>query len=508
MAFAAHAIAILTPSEMAEADRQAIAAGPFTGYDLMLRAGTSVAAEALRRFPGASAFLVLCGPGNNGGDGYVAARQLRESGAAVRVFAARAPASGSDAALAAACCPVPVEPFGGFAPETGAVVIDALFGAGLSRALGETEAGLAAACREAGLPVVAVDLPSGMSGESGRPLGPCFSADLTVTFFRLKPGHLLEPGRSLCGQTVVADIGIPGDVLEAIAPRLHANQPALWRHALPVAAHDQHNYSRGHVAVVSGGPASTGAARLAAMAAARAGAGAVTVLSPPNALLVNAAHLTSTMLRAAASADEIAAFLLERKVRSLVFGPGLDAGPATLDVLLDVIGQLGGSGVSIVLDAGGITAAAHDPERSLRAFAGEGAPRVVLTPHDGEFGRLFPDLASDARLSKVGRARRAAARAGAVVILKGADTVVAAPDGQAAINVNGVPWLATAGSGDVLSGIVAALCAQGMPAFEAACAAVWVHAEAAARLGRGLIAEDLPYAAAQVINGLLDAMEG
>lgn len=500
-----HGQAVLTPAEMAQADRLAIGRGPFTGHALMRRAGAAVAREALARFPGASAFLVLCGPGNNGGDGYVAARLLAESGAPVRIFAAGAPAAGSDAATAAADCPLGTQPLSAFAAELGAVVIDALFGAGLSRGLDEDCAQAAAAC--AGMPVIAVDLPSGVPGETGRPPGACFRAAVTVTFFRLKPGHLLEPGRGLCGEIVVADIGIPGSVLDDIAPALHANGPVLWRAAMPAGRRDQHKYSRGHVAVFSGGPTATGAARLAAMAAARAGAGAVTVLSPPRALAVNAAHLTSIMLHRITGAQDAAAFARDRKARALVFGPGLDAGAATRQMLFDLLGLLDG-GTALVLDASGITAAAAGPERLFALLAGEGAPPTVLTPHEGEFARLFPDIAGDAALSKVERARAAARRSRAVVVLKGPDTVVARLDGRAVINANGVPWLATAGSGDVLAGVIAALCAQGMAAFEAACAAVWLHGEAGAMLGRGLIAEDLPRAVARSIGRLLDPPEG
>lgn len=499
---------IMTPSEMARADRLAIGRGPFTGYALMRHAGGAVAREALARFPGATAFLVLCGPGNNGGDGYVAARQLAESGARVRVFAAGTPRASSDAALAAADCPLGTEPLDAFPGEPGSVVIDALFGAGLSRQLDGDCAAIAAACIGAGIPVIAVDLPSGVPGETGRPPGAHFTAAVTVTFFRLKPGHLLEPGRSLCGDTVVADIGIADDVLDDIAPALHVNVPSLWCASMPAGRRDQHKYSRGHVAVLSGGPSATGAARLAAMAAARAGAGAVTVLSPPGALAVNAAHLTSIMLHRIADAGDVATFSRERKVRALVFGPGLDAGVETRDMLLGLLGHLSGSNGVLVLDASGLTVAASAPDRLFAALAGEGAPPTILTPHEGEFARLFPDIAGNADLSKVDRARAAARRSHSVVVLKGPDTVVARPDGQAVINVNGVPWLATAGSGDVLAGVVAALCAQGMPAFEAACAAVWLHAEAGAALGRGLIAEDLPLAVARASGRLLDLREG
>lgn len=480
---------LLTPAQMALADRRAVEDGPCDGRTLMENAGAAVAGAVLCRYPGAAGFDVLCGPGNNGGDGYVVARRLREAGASVRLHADAAPRAGSDAALAARDCPVPVLPLDGFFPRPGAVVIDALYGAGLARALDGAAAGAARACREAKAAVVAVDLPSGICGESGRPLGEAFEAGLTVTFFRLKPGHLLEPGRQACGETVVADIGIPEGVLAAIAPATFVNLPALWSPALPRPLRAQHKYSRGHAAVFSGGPSSTGAARLSAMAAARAGTGAVTVLSPGNALAVNAAHLTAIMLRRVDDAAGLREAFSARRPDAVVLGPGFGLRRPVREMALAALEEAG-EGV-VVLDADALTGFRDEPE-ALFAAVRASACGTVLTPHEGEFARLFADLAADGRLSKLERARRAAARAGAVVALKGPDTVIAAPDGRAAINANGSPLLATAGSGDVLAGLIAGFAAQKMPAWQAACAAVWLHAEAASRFGPGLIAEDLP----------------
>ena len=321
-------------------------------------------------------------------------------------------------------------------------------------------------------------------------LGVAPHADVTVTFFRLKPGHLLYPGREYCGDTIVADIGIREDVLERIDPHCFENMPALWRSALPVPAVDTHKYKRGHACVFSGGASATGAARLAAMAAARVGAGAVTVLSPAAAMLVNASHLTAIMLAKVDDVADLDAFVERRKPNAFVLGPGFGVGERTRELALAVLEK--GDCDGLVLDADGITSF-RDAPASLFIAAGSGhAPPLVLTPHEGEFARLFPGLAGDAALSKLDKARRAAARAHAVVVYKGPDTVIAAPDGCAAINCNGTPFLATAGSGDVLAGMTAGLLAQGMPAFEAACAAVWMHGEAGSRFGVGLIAEDLP----------------
>ncbi|MEP9373150.1 NAD(P)H-hydrate dehydratase [Mesorhizobium sp. KR1-2] len=493
---------ILTPSEMASADRLAMQRGPFDGYGLMSNAGGAIAALALARFPAARAVHVLCGPGNNGGDGYVVARLLAEAGVAVHLWAEGAPRAGSDAALAAADYPVEPRPLAGFLPEPGDLVVDALYGAGLSKPLSDDAARAVKVVADQKVPVIAVDLPSGVSGESGQVLGHAFSAALTVTFARKKPGHLLLPGSELCGEVVVVDIGISDGVIAEIAPRAYENAPEVWLRHFPVPASDTYKYRRGHVGVFSGAPTATGAARMAAMASARVGAGAVTVLSPTRSLAVNGAHLTSIMLRHADTLDEVLDFLDARKPQALVYGPGLGPEPEVGDFLLDLLTEAEGAPESLVLDADGLTSLAPQPEALCAALRRPGAPQAVLTPHEGEFRRLFPDIAGDAKLSKLQKARAAAARAAAVVVYKGADTVIAAPDGRAAINSNGTPLLATAGSGDVLSGLCAGLLAQGMPPFEAACAAVWIHCEAARHFGPGLIAEDLPLALRPVLADL------
>ena len=493
---------LLTPNEMAEADRLTIESGRFSGYALMQRAGAAVAAVILERFPAASHVDVLCGPGNNGGDGYVIASLLEQSGVDVRLWRSQAPKAGTDAALAADACALPARPLSEFHAEPGTLVVDALFGAGLSKPLEGDYARVAEGVAAVRVPVVAVDLPSGVSGESGAAMGPAIKADATVTFFRKKPGHLLYPGRGLCGETIVADIGIMPDVLSAIQPTCFENVPDLWIEKFPVPDADLHKYSRGHVGVFSGGPASTGAARLSAMAAARAGAGAVTVLSQANALAVNAMHLTSIILRKTDSLDDVQEFLADRKPGALVFGPGLGTHNKVGDFGLQMIANAAGIVSGIVCDADAITVFSRIAEEFFAAARTDGAPAIVITPHEGEFGRLFPDLTAGEIPSKVARARAAAKRANATIVYKGPDTVIAAPDGRTAINGNGTPLLATAGSGDVLSGIIAAMLAQRMPAFEAASAAVWLHAEAAQHFGPGLIAEDLPLALLPVLRDL------
>ncbi|MER8529749.1 NAD(P)H-hydrate dehydratase [Mesorhizobium sp. M0134] len=503
---------LLSPSEMAEADRLAIAAGPFDGIGLMRNAGAAVAAVVLKRYPNATRVHVLCGPGNNGGDGYVVARLLAEAGMKVAVWAEGKQKAGSDAARASEACNLPVDHIAHCHPTQGEVVVDALYGAGLSKDISlhaSAVSGLSAAEK---VPVVSIDLPSGVSGESGL-TNAYFDAAVTVTFVRKKPGHLLMPGRSMCGEIIVADIGIPDGIVDQLKIKTFENTPDLWlRWEFPRTSADTHKYKRGQVGVFSGGPNATGAARLSAMAAARSGAGAVTVLSPSDAMQVNAAHLTSIMLRAVDTVADAGEFINERQHTAFVLGPGFGVGEKARDFALRLLeqdevydfkrmGLFGG----IVLDADGLTSFRDAPDVLFEAAHRTFAPSLVLTPHEGEFARLFPDIAKSKKQSKLAKARAAAARANAVIVYKGADSVIAAPDGRAAINANGAPWLATAGSGDVLAGIVAALLAQGMRAFQAACAAVWIHAEAGRRLGPGLIAEDLPLALVPVLRELVES---
>ena len=454
---------LLSPAEMARADAAAIAAG-VPGFTLMQAAGRAVARAAMRRFRPLRT-LVLAGPGNNGGDGYVAARLLDQAGWPVAVAALAPPRPDSDAAQAAAGWHGPMLPFTPAEAARAGLIIDAVFGAGLTRPV---EGQVAATLAAAGGPILAVDMPSGLDGATGQPRGPVMAAALSVTFFRLKPGHLLYPGRDLCGELVLADIGLPSSVLADIAPTTFANGAGLWRLPRPEIA--GHKYRRGHVAVLAG-PAMTGAARLAAGAARRAGAGLVTLLAPdPTTAAVLRAGEPGVMV----SEVPLASLLADRRVNAWVVGPGLPTTPATAALLRQVIA----AGRQVVADAGALTAAG-----SPEALCGAS----VLTPHEGEFAAIFGSIGPD----RLAAARRAARKTGAVVLLKGPDTVIAAPDGRAAINHNAPPSLATAGSGDVLAGIIAALLAQGMAPFEAAAAAAHRHAAAAAATGPGMIAEDL-----------------
>ena len=477
---------ILTPAEMSEADRLTIASG-IPGPQLMEAAGYSVVDAILVNHPEVKRAVIVCGPGNNGGDGYVVARLLRERGVPVSLHRDRLPKAGTDAAWAASLWSGACLPLADLNLRPGDVVIDALYGAGFEGALLGTDASAVDAINRSGLPLIAIDLPSGLNGLSGRIEGPAIRATQTVTFFRKKPGHLLLPGRDLCGAIIVADIGISERVLANINVQLAQNGPAVFTAALPVQSVQTHKYARGMLGVFSGEATATGAARLSAAAAQRAGAGAVTLIAPDDALSAISVHVTSVMLRAAEVADDLKPILADAKFRAFVIGPGFGRFALLKAFVLALLDPARAR--PMVLDADVFSAFALEGETLFAAIKASGQP-VVLTPHEGEFARVFPDLA-DMALPKQERTREAATRSGAVVILKGADTVIAAPDGRAVISNNGGPELATAGSGDVLSGFAGGLLAQGMPAFEAACAAVWHHGEAGRALGPGLVAEEL-----------------
>ena len=451
---------LLTPDEMAQVDAASPGLG-VPGYTLMENAGRAVS-RAIQARLRRGRTLVLCGPGNNGGDGYVVARLLAQDGWPVAVASLGTPREGSDAALARTRWRGPNVPFTPLETARADLVIDAVFGAGLSRDLDADLIQVLRAARR----LVAVDVPSGLDGATGAVRGFAPQAVLTVTFFRLKPGHLLLPGRDLCGETVLADIGMPAGVLDAVRPRAFRNGPGLW--PLPGLATDTHKYARGHVTIL-GGPEMTGAARLAADAARRAGAGLVTIAALGSAEVYRSGT-PGTLVSEAPLAD----LLADRRRAAWVCGPGL--GPSWARKLWP---ELIAADRMVVGDADVFTAFAGEPD-ALRGAA-------VLTPHAGEFTRVFGPLGAD-RLAAV---REAAARTNAVVLLKGADTIVARPDGMAAINASAPPWLATAGSGDVLSGLIAGLLAQGLSAWEAALAGVWLHGRAAIEVGPGLIAEDL-----------------
>lgn len=491
---------VLTTAEMARADRLAIAAGT-PGFALMLSAGQAVAAAAMD-LVAEGPILVIAGPGNNGGDGFVAAAELAARGREVSVIllCERESLQG-DAASAARGWKYPVLPFNPQAIGRPALIIDALFGAGLDRPVKGEPFDMIEAINANGAPVLAVDLPSGINGSSGAIMGTAVRAVETVTFFRRKPAHLLLPGRVHCGRVRVADIGIDAGVLVEIAPRTFENVPSSWAKAFPIPTVEGHKYDRGHVVAVSGGIAATGAARLSARGALRAGAGLVTLASPRDALAVNASALTAVMVRPVDTVIEFSELLGDKRLNAYVIGPGAGIGERSRDLVLAALTAK----KALVLDADALTSFADAPERLFETIRHSSDPQVVLTPHEGEFPRLFSDISNKhPGRSKLERVRAAAERAGAVVLLKGPDTTVASPDGRATIAANAPPWLATAGAGDVLSGVIAGLLAQGVPAFEAASIGVWMHGEAAQEAGPGLIAEDLPETLPAVTRHLYD----
>jgi hydroxyethylthiazole kinase-like uncharacterized protein yjeF len=493
-------IELLSNAEMGQADRLAVAGG-VAAAALMENAGRAVADAVAVRQPIGSRVVIFAGPGNNGGDGFVAARVLAQRGFRVRVLlAGETNRLKGEAAGAADAWKGPIEPAQVSALSDADVVIDALFGSGLDRPVEERTRALIEAMNAQSAPVVAVDLPSGINGSSGAVMGAAVKAAQTVTFFRKKTGHLLLPGRLYCGAVTVADIGIPASVLGRIAPKTFENRAELWRSRFPVPRADGHKYDRGHAVIASGPAWSTGAARLAARSALRAGAGLVTIASPRAALAVNAAASLAVMVRPVDGAKELATFLADRRLNAVAMGPGIGVGEATRElVLVALSGER-----AVVLDADALTSFAPEPRRLAEALNARGGQATILTPHEGEFSRYFGSLDDRTKAgSKLERARLAARLTAAVIVLKGSDTVVAAPDGRAAIAANAPSYLATAGAGDVLTGMAAGLLAQGMPAFEAAAAAVWLHGEAAAAAGPGLISEDLPEMLPTVYRALL-----
>jgi hydroxyethylthiazole kinase-like uncharacterized protein yjeF len=471
---------LLGVAEMAAADALAASAG-IRSLDLMEQAGRAVAGAILDRWPVGRA-AVLCGPGNNGGDGYVIARLLADAGLDIRLgsLVERAALKG-DAAINARRWSGNAE---AVTPELIAgcdVIVDALFGAGLSRALDGAALEIVTAMNASGIPIAAVDMPSGVDGDNGQILGAAPTAQLTVTFFRKKPGHLLFPGRLHCGELLLADIGIPETVLQTIAPELAENLPVLWASRLPWPSHGDHKYTRGHL-LICGGAEMTGAARLAARGARRMGAGMVSIAAPKVAVPVYQADDPGLVVCPITPDNRFGALLGQRRISAALVGPGNGSG---LETRQNVIAALA-TKMPVVIDADGLSAFEGAPEDLFGWIKGP----CVLTPHEGEFARLFPDLVR----GRLQSARAAARRSGATIVLKGADTVIADPGGRALINANAPASLATAGSGDVLAGMIAALMAQGLEALYAAAAAVWLHGAAAQRFGTpaGLIAEDLP----------------
>ena len=453
----------------------------------MQNAGNAVVREITRRWS-PRPVTVLCGPGNNGGDGFVVATALAEAGWPIRVaLLGKRERLRGDAHFHAMRWSGGVEALTPAAIERAALVVDALFGSGLNRTLEPEVLETLSAAAKLGLPLVAVDVPSGVMGDTGESVG-AVAAVCTVTFARKKPGHVLLPGRDLCGEIVVADIGIPATVLESLSIDSWENDPSVWRSQLPRATASSNKYTRGH-ALLYGGYPMTGASRMAARAAARVGAGLTTIAVPSVAFSIYAAALTSVMVQPLTLEGDLARLLGDSRYTAFLIGPGAGVSDATRKSALQILALAR----PVLLDADAISVFAGKAAELARAIRGP----CVMTPHDGEFARVF-----DPRTDKLSRARTAARQSGAIIVLKGADTVIAAPDGRAVVNTNAPANLATAGSGDVLGGLILGLLAQGMEAFAAAAAGVWIHSAAAARFGPGLIAEDLPELVPAVLREL------
>jgi hydroxyethylthiazole kinase-like uncharacterized protein yjeF len=450
-------------------------------FDLMQRAGNAVAEFVHAKWP-EGRIQVLCGPGGNGGDGFIAAAKLAKLWREVEVFClVGKEALTGDAAKAAAEWDGEIKPLETALEAPHDIVLDALFGGGLARPLD----GIAAKLAERGGRVVSIDVPSGIDGESAKPLGPCFRAEGTITFAALRPAHVLLPGAAYCGGVFVSDIGVP------VQTHLVENSPLLWGRNLPQPGQGSHKHARGHLAVVSGNAASTGAARLAGRAGLRAGAGLVTLLSPPDAVAVNASHLTAIMLKEVANAEQLRETI--ESASTVILGPaaGINTGTRkNVECLLSTAAKA-------VLDADALTVFADDQNALYKQLRTDD----LITPHVGEFKRIFGDLL-DTEVNKVEATRKAAQMAGCVVLLKGPDTVIAKPDGMAIVNTHATRWLATAGSGDVLAGIAGGLMAQGVDTFTAAAMASWLHGEAGRRVGAGLISEDLEAQLPDILSAL------
>ncbi len=484
--------ALLSVEQSYQAER--IAAGlDLSGLKLMEAAGASIAGEIMRRYP-TQITAVLCGPGNNGGDGFVVARYLLRAGWPVKLglLGDREKLKG-DAAANAGRWPGSITPLETDILTECSLVVDGLFGAGLTRPLTGIAAEIINQINVRKLTCVSIDVPSGVHGDTGEVLGCAPKADLNVSFFRAKPGHYSMPGKALCGDLIVTDIGTPETVFRDIAPDVWLNGPCLWHHILPQTGAEDggyNKYSRGH-AVVLAGADMPGAARLVASACRRAGAGVVTIAAPDATFDLFTAGDPGTLVSRVKDPKAFKVALDDPRRKTVVIGPGAGITEVTRQQTLIALG----GGRKVVVDADALTASAQNKQ----ALFDRCSDRCLLTPHEGEFKRLF-DVTGD----KLTRARKAASISGAVVLLKGPDTVIAHPDGRAIINANAPAYLATAGSGDVLAGIAAGFMAQGMDVFDAAAAASWLHGDAGAMFGLGLIAEDLIHILPRALLNLRD----
>ncbi|MGN7661408.1 MAG: NAD(P)H-hydrate dehydratase [Anaplasma sp.] len=428
--------------------------------DLIRRAGAAVVRELVRHFS-RQPVVILCGPGNNGRDGAVVAKFLRSTGWQVRVleFSRRGGVAGG----------VGSETLDGFSISE-KIVVDAIFGIGLSRPVVGDILRVIEWVNASDKCVVSIDIPSGINSDTGEVMGIAIKSDLTVTFSCLKFGHVISPGRYYSGRICVKDIG-----LEIFGPHAFRNSPSLWRELIPIPDYKSHKYNRGYAVVCSVGMRSVGAVKLATLGALRIGAGAVAVACEDSEIALYAGSLTAVMYKTYEEA------FCDSRVTALLIGSGGDVLDQYLKEKVLAVLNLD---KKCVLDAGAISVFQDDVDVLLSHISGRS---VVMTPHEGEFKRIFPGLSG----SVVERAKSAAEMSGAIVVLKGHDTVIAAPDARVVVNNNAPSSLATVGSGDVLAGIITGLISTGMPEFFAACCGVWIHGECGKRHAFGLIADDI-----------------
>jgi len=480
---------IFSNEESQKIDVKAIASG-ISGECLMENAGRAVVDQILKRWQ-PKEVVVLCGPGNNGGDGYIIARLLNEINWSVKVLTIIDPSQlEGDAKVASLKWTGDVVLLNEEQDYLHAeLIIDCLYGTGLSRPLDKETVELINYYKSLKTKVVSVDLPSGVHGNTGEVLGTAIEADLTVTFCNLKRAHFLLPGKELCGEIVVVDIGIPKQIINQIDFLTFWNQPIAWINSFPIPQSNTHKYIRGHTFIIGGDRYSTGAARLAAEASLRIGAGAVSIIAERNALDVYAKHLTAVMLE---PSEKLQSIIANTNLKSFVIGPGTGLGKYTescLDKILE-------SNSPCVIDADALSIIARKPDYFFPKLHAD----CILTPHEGEFTRMF-----DNSHDKLTSCQSSVAKTGANVVFKGSDTIIAAACGKKiSINNNAAPWLATAGSGDVLGGLIAGLQSQGMPSFEAACAGVWLHGELGTKLGLGLISEDISKSLPKLLQDLFN----
>jgi len=489
-------IEILTSEQMYRADLLAVKNG-ISSYQLMGNAGKCITREIIKKCRKGRA-LILCGRGNNGGDGFVVARLLSARGWPTQVGVLRSLKGIKNDALRAS------KEWKGTTFELSltqlkkrirgcSVVVDALFGIGLNRPVKENIKGLINVVNKSKIPCISIDIPSGIDADSGKMLGTAIRADATVSFFRPKLGHFLFPGREYTGNLTIADIGIPDSAIQKIKPTIFLNGPELWGKKFPWPSYRDHKYSRGHALIV-GGEEMTGAARLAARACLRTGSGLVTIVANRSSSRIYKMEMPEILSVVADHVNDLKKVISDRRKNVFLIGPGIGVSGSTLKKVLLLLSKKR----PCILDADAISAFSRSPTKLFKSVF----PRCVLTPHEGEFARLFPKIAKRKNINKVTKCILASSDANGIVLLKGPDTVISRPDGLSVVNCNAPPTLATAGSGDVLAGIITGLIAQGMDSFNASVAGAWIHGEAANLFGPGLVADDLPNLIPQVLRGI------